>query len=287
MRRAGLIGALALLGVVNAVVLGGVVWNRSGEPQARLRLTERELPLHYSFYRSEEDSGLALRLTLSDGSRSPDWLDENKLRALGFRPERHYAADDTEAGRDKRALPRRAWVVLEFDGPAWRATLEARQQALVELAAKVAAGEATTAQLELRQQDLERLRRSGSRLVAVDAGRNAAQLRARYPDRARYLIVSGELRMWISRSRSAQQRGDGPRVGGYIEQILTRRIHVPLQHRAALHAALGGDLRARRHRDTESLSTPRYAVVLNYGARREPWVGDIVVLDGAEQGRQE
>src|SRR5207245_9835380 len=45
MRRAGLLSALALIVVTNAIVLAGVLSNRRGEPDAILTLTERELPL--------------------------------------------------------------------------------------------------------------------------------------------------------------------------------------------------------------------------------------------------
>lgn len=275
MRRGGLIGALVLVVLVNATVLAGVAWNRSGQPDATLRLTERELPLQYSFYRAEEDSGLALQLTLSEGSRAPDWLDADKLAALGFQPEPPGSEPATGRAGIKQALPRRAWVVLEFDGPAWQAALAARQQSLAAFDEKIAAGDATSQQRELGQQQLERMRVNGSRLVAVDAGADAAALRSRYPDRARYLITRAELRMRLSQPHASQRGAEAPVVRGYIRQLLPGRLHVPLQHRAAL----GGALPERRGRDAASPRAPRYAAVVNYGARREPWVEEIVALN--------
>jgi hypothetical protein len=279
MRRVGLFGALALLLVVNAAVLGGVAWNRSGQPEATLQLTERELPLSYRHVRLEKNSGLALTLGLFRDSRSPDWLNERKLRALGFRPERYYAMNESGYERDKRALPRRAYVVLEFDGPAWQAALEEREQQLAELSTKIAIGEATVKQRERLQNALQRMRHSGSRLVAVDAGDDAAVLRGRYPDATRYLITSAEFHMRIDRSESAERETGRPVVRGHIARIHSRRIHVPLQHRAALQSVLYDKRRGRRHRSAGSVDWPRYAVTLNFGKRHEPWVAGISGLD--------
>ena len=244
MRRAGLTGALVLLVVVNLAVLGGVAWNRAGQPEASLLLTERELPLYDSFVRAEENSGLALQLSLYAGSYSPDWLDERKLRTLGFRPERYDTADAAEDETGRQALPRQAWVVLEFDGPAWQAALADSETELAGLDGKIQSGESTLQQREYRQESLERMRQSSSRLVAVDAGTDAAVLRERYPDTTRYLISSAEIHLWMAPAPSPEENGDRPRVRGTL-QLLGDRIHVPLQQRAALQSALGGDVQNR------------------------------------------
>lgn len=276
MRRIGFFGALALLVVVNAMVLAGVAWNRTGEPQATLRLTERELPVHFSFYGLREDSGRALQLGLFEDDASPGWLDADKLRTLGFRPERYLAADDTAGVFYKRPPPRRAWVVLEFEGPAWEAAIAARERELLELANKIGEGEATNSQLERRHQSLERLRVSASRLVAIDAGLDPVALRERYADSSRYLIVSAELRMRIMRSSDPHIDEGDERVRGLIGEILTSRIHVPPQHRTALDAALGatGAVEPRRR----EAGPPRYEVLVNWGARYEPWIAEINLL---------
>ena len=278
MRRAGLLGALVLLVVVNLAVLGGVAWNRAGQPEASLLLTERELPLYDSFVRAEENSGLALQLTLYGGSYSPDWLDERKLLTLGFRPERHDTADAAEDETGKQALPRQAWVVLEFDGPAWQAALADSETELAGLEEKIRSGESTLQQQGYRQQSLQRMRQSSSRLVAVDAGTDAAVLRERYPDTTRYLIARAEIDMWTESARSSVENGDRPRVTGTL-QLLGDRIHVPLQQRAGLQSALGGDMQNRGQQAEDTVKLPRYAVVLNVGARHEPWVADIRPLD--------
>src|SRR6202035_2098013 len=120
-RRLGLIAALALVVLANAVVLTGVARNRSGT-DARVELTERECPLVKSL-KDDDDSGMALELTAhwpnglsEDGSPG---IDRETLRALGFdvsMPLNSPRAD----GFYRRALPRDAFVVLEMEGPAWR-----------------------------------------------------------------------------------------------------------------------------------------------------------------------
>ena len=276
MRPIGFFGALALIALVNAAVLGGVAWNRAGEPEATLRLTERELPVRTSFRRLREDSGMALQLTLLAPDNSPAWLDADKLRTLGFRPDRYLPPHDNGDACYKVAPPRRAWIVLEFEGPAWEAALVAREQELLDLQGKIVEGEATKQQLEDGQGALEHLRVGASRLVAVDAGLYPVALRERYADSSRYLIVNAELRMRVTRPCDRREDAGGQRVHGVIANILTRRIHVPTQHRAALDAALGEERGIKPSRG--EAGHPRYAVLLNWGARYEPWIAEIKAL---------
>ncbi|QKT02784.1 DUF4824 family protein [Ectothiorhodospiraceae bacterium 2226] len=273
MKRAGLLWALGLLVLVNGAVLAGAAWNRAGAPDAELLLTERELPLAYN-WRSGENSGVRLALTLAREAGSPRWLDEGKLRELGFEPQRFVR----EAARYKTPLPRRAYVVLEFDGPAWAALVEERVEALARMPALVEAGKQTAEQLRHAERELARVRVAGSRLVPVDAGKEPAALRERYPDRSRYAIVPAEIRM-LSHPQ------------GYISRLLTRSIHVPAPFHPALQAATArphaGDAASdagRKGADPWQVaaydyrSPPRYAVSLRYGQRNEPWIEDIRVL---------
>src|SRR6202035_290539 len=177
-RRLGLIAALALVVLANAVVLTGVARNRSGT-DARVELTERECPLVKSL-KDDDDSGMALELTAhwpnglsEDGSPG---IDRETLRALGFdvsMPLNSPRAD----GFYRRALPRDAFVVLEMEGPAWRRWLVEQQQ------------HADLAATQSQALDLDWERRMGTRLFYVAAGRDPEALRQRYPDRAHYLIL--------------------------------------------------------------------------------------------------
>lgn len=269
MKRFGWLAALLLVVVVNAVVLAGVAWNRSGEPDATLQLTERELPLLYRFSRSQENTGVAFRLNLSDGTNSPDWLDADKLRQLGFSVPQSGAGRDARDAWSKRPLPRQAWVVLEFDGPAWQALLAEQTQRLADARLAVEKGEVTREQVKSLEKALMRMRQSGSRLVAVDASTEPSALRARYPDSRRYLITGAKVRMRVEHSLSAEDESDSLAVKSYL-QLLVNRIHVPLQQQKVLQSVLGGELRNERSGDAQR--PPRYVVRLQYGRRYEPWV---------------
>ena len=96
-----LIAGVGLIVVVNAIVLGGVAYNRSSEPESALRLSERELAAPMRGYGNKENSGIALALNwrvlpaeTHDAKKnawayaynggSPDWLNPTKMLALGF-----------------------------------------------------------------------------------------------------------------------------------------------------------------------------------------------------------
>ena len=98
---------LGLILASNAIAPAGVWYNRSGEPQAQLQLSEREIQLPYdSWLRGEENSGLRLQLAWREADATWSWLDEAKLRELGFAP--------SDLGR---GAERPLWLVLELDGP--------------------------------------------------------------------------------------------------------------------------------------------------------------------------
>ena len=54
--------AAALLVLTNIIVLVGVAYNRMGDTETSLLLTERELSLPYRSYSKKENSGLSLRV---------------------------------------------------------------------------------------------------------------------------------------------------------------------------------------------------------------------------------
>lgn len=143
MRQRGVFIAVGLVLLANALVLAGVAYNRSGEPDTVMTLTEREMPVSTG-YLSQENSGVSLRIDAFHSSYLAgrggsyydafSWLDREKLESLGFNFEKQVSGD----GRydyHKRLLPRRTFAVLEFDGAAWDArkkTLEERLSSLDE-----------------------------------------------------------------------------------------------------------------------------------------------------------
>lgn len=274
MRRAGPILAVVVVILANLVALVGVARNRAGEPEAEVLLTERELPLAPW---TDESTGAFLQLEWQrsfPGSKiETPWFDRAKLESLGF--DCSYPAEGKDAREQYgRMVPRRAYVVLEYDGVAWLRWLEARE-----------------AEPEKTDAPTENARVSASRLLPIDVGRDPDELRRLYPDRTRCLIVPAIVApRWMLLEESQERPLWKPVLSGRIQSILGGEVHVPKDLGAALAAfraagsAVPGPARARdgerrgppvpqrRH------TPPRYEVRLRYGARHEPWVAGVSLL---------
>lgn len=288
-----LIAGIALIVLTNAVALGGVYFNRSGEAEARVVLTERELGFGWQSMDRHENSGLALHLAWRVESRDdegidyansgyfrqPAWLDQARMAALGFDvPLRSGAAggdeDEATERRYRRQLTRQALLVFEYDGPSWqRALLHAREAAARHAAAAAAnpGSEKFAAKAKSAAEQAALESSANSRLFAVDAGTDAAVLRARYPDRSRYLILRGNVR-----PDGLDAKCKPPVVGGRISDIAVGQVNVPLDLRAELD----------RIRDAPGQrapgSPPRYDVRLATGQRLEPWIEQVTALPAAK-----
>jgi len=271
MRRLRMWAAIALVAATNAVVLAGVAYNRSGEPEALVTLTERELPLAYTI---EENSGVGVRVDWRQYRKwnpysedaGPAWFDQKKLETVGYESSR--PVDDPSARLDyEKALPRKAFVVLEYEGEAWRTWIAEADRDRARIATQIGRQEATLKDLEEAEQDLDHLRRMNSRLIAVDVGLDPAALRAQYPDRAKYIIAPAEVRLILVREQTDKRGVKRPAyLGGVISSILVDRIAVPTELRSALDP----------FRQDSTLSPgphePRYRVTVKYGRRHEPWI---------------
>jgi hypothetical protein len=276
-----LAAGIGLILLTNAVALGGAWWNRAGEPESQLLLTERELVLPYRGYRMAENSGLALRLAwrVADGEGKaqqsnyggggvPAWLDGERMAALGFETRADPAGQEMQR-RYERQQPREVLIVLELAGPDWQAALQQAEENAVRHAAaatvnadsKEFANRAKRAQEAWRHEEL-----SSSRLFAIDAGRNLAALRARYPDTTRFMIIKGTLRPRLL-TRDKQQR-----FAGYINDISASRINVPFALRPVLEQL------QTRPRNVAEDEEPRYAASLAIGQRLEPWIVAVSAL---------
>ena len=266
---------LVLIALTNAVALGGVAYNRSGEPESVLKLTQREVLAPHGYALDREGGGLQLHLswrvlgTERDDAfywnfqGVPEWLDEAKLASLGFDVS-PLPAGRRAHWRDDRQLPREVLVVLELDGPAFQAALvRARDRAAKEMAKGEAAGKtgpgtpAAQAVTFLRNEET-----ANTRLFAVDVGRDAQALRAKFPDRTRYAIVLGKVRPSYQ-----SVRGKGARWTGYIEVIENARVNVPLEFRRAVESAPRSIARA-----TAAPEVPAIEVTVAFGKRFEPWI---------------
>ena len=268
-----LVAGLALIAVTNAVALVGAGYNRAGDPESRLTLTQRELLAPYSWGFRNENSGLTLRLQWrvlgaeEDGNYSyayrggaPGWFDKTKLAELGFDVSRPA---DAPAGRRYygRLLAQEVLLVLELDGPAYQAALDrARKWKDKEEALKAAnpGSQEFERRARLAREALEQEERRNSRLFVIDAGLEVGPLRARYPDRTRYAILRGRVRPWLSGS-------DGKsRVAGYVEDLSNDDIVVPLNQRRVLGPLEDSAMHLR--------DKARYEITVVFGRRLEPWI---------------
>jgi hypothetical protein len=261
MRRRLVIAAIVLVLAVNSLVLAGVAWNRAGEPQAELVLTERELAPPYAHWPRKENSGIGLRI--SRAMQDYDWLDRDKLVELGFDP-----GSFDQRPRDRwRSVDREVWLVLEYDGAAFEAVLARQRERLDRVRVDWASGKREVREVEVAQQHLNHLAMGSSRLMAIDAGRDRNALHARYPDRQRHAIVRGTVRM-----HAVQGPGDEvPEARARVVRLLPGQVHVPRR----FHSELAVALEQPRVR-TEA--PPRYHATLRYGRRGEPWLTAIEAM---------
>jgi hypothetical protein len=262
-----LVIGVAIILIVNAIALGGAAYNRSGSPDSTLHLSQRELSLPWRS--DDENSGMALSLkwrvpaqvdanavATSLGSyfaygHDPAWLDAAKLKSLGF--DVTLAKPEVEVRQDYRPLPRReVLLVLELDGPAYRQSLE-RMQRLVATSAKAPSPDAKTALRREAQED--------SRLFIVDAGLDAQDLRAKYPDRSHYAIVRGTVRpQWTD--VGAQRH-----LSGMIDQLSADTMHVPIDFRPFFVTKAG-----RAYSNTGAENSLPFTADVAFGKRFEPWI---------------
>lgn len=267
-RRHTLIGGLALILLTNAVALLGVYWNRSGEPESALTLTQRELQTPYNWGMNRENSGMALhlnwRVLSADKSwsypyarRNPEWLDQAKMLSLGFEA---MPADAPDGHRkNERQLGKEVFAVLELDGPAYQQALERARQRTAEEDAKLAAlpdDRRTRDEAKRAHETLTEEEQQNSRLFAVDAGLGVAQLRAQYPDRSRYAIVRAQVRPWSSTK-------DG--LIGSIDEISVEQINLPHEYHAVFD-------QNPPHAGPRGAAGRAFQARVAFGQRLEPWL---------------
>ncbi|HVY92340.1 MAG TPA: DUF4824 family protein, partial [Bryobacteraceae bacterium] len=175
MKRSSLIAAALIVLVANAFALVHAWRNRSGAVSAHIVLTERELPLSVSA--GEDDSSVELNLIWRSYDRpwndSADWLGAAKLAELGF--DTHVSPSSAGAPEFyQRERPRRAFVALEYNGPAWQrelASLNKQADDHPELASP--------------RPDPDKL----SRLLPIDASLDPAKLRAAHRDSSNVILI--------------------------------------------------------------------------------------------------
>lgn len=282
-RRLFAIGFFILI-TTNVIVLAGVAANRSGKPEALIELTERELQLPY-YNTKEENSGLSLRLdwrTLDEESdtssyygyysrsRYPEWFTADKLMELGFDLDA-FKKMSNKMEKYKEPIPKQVFIVLELDGEPYQRAVKRAEAALTKIKERSASHPDDRELKEKLKNAEKRLvdeNTSSPRLFAVDAGLYPEKLRAKYPDRGKYIITRG----LVEASRTHFNKKE--KINGYISELSVDNIHVPLEHRKIIDAVLEHSKPAKNEE-----RSPRYTAQVAYGSRFEPWIVSISSLE--------
>lgn len=287
-------GILILL--TNIVALGGVAWNRKGDPRTVMKLSERELYLPYNSQREfNENSGIALHLRWQSAEGwgrqgpykeihksgdpcEPGWLDQEKLKSLGFDVSQPAGTPEGKRHYDKE-LPREAFLVLEFNGPAYVRAVEAARKKLADQEALLKGyssgkwGSVTGVQDEVKylKRELEDIEQSETRLFVVDAGLNAQTLRTRYPDIAKYAIVHGEVKPGYF---VCGEKNNVTVIRGSVQELSITEINVPFRYRHQFEPLRRMFASGSLDEEKKGRAHP-YEVTLVYGQHLEPWIKEV------------
>jgi len=277
MRRYGFLAAILFLVLVNAVLFLRLAYNRGGEPEGKVTLTGREVAITEMIAlpdtAARKRPGSLVRLTYSGDC---PWFDAAKLEAVGFDCR-------VPPGSDApvylfRMRPRQTYVVLEYEGPAYEAWRRETEKNIKDLEEKEKKGEIKSGEKYLIKQSRESLI-SRSRLFPMDLGNDAAALRQRYPDRGRFIIAPGLVRIMPSGPKGGQPRGA-------VSHLLVESLSLSDRHRDQLEKILRGFEVPAGKPDSPGLMTPeqrpRLRFTLCYGQNYEPWVADIRLVEEAK-----
>jgi len=281
MRRTGLWWAAALVVASNIGAWGFAALNRSGEPEAVLELTERELRLPA---KQADNTALTLALAFERPRpagplrppREAGWFDRAKLQSIGF----DCSVPVTPENASRYMMPPRStYAVLEYEGEAWRRQMDepplepAQPPAQGATSEKPAAAEAAGtagAQPPEASSTGGQDRLLQSHLVAIDVGNDPVTLRQRYPDRRRVAIVEATAEMQFVNSP-----GQAPFLAGRVMSVLPGEINVPREWIMLLEG-----LQTERRATTRPppLHDPRYRVTVKWGRNLEPWIADVQLM---------
>jgi hypothetical protein len=264
MKLPWLLAALGVVAVSNAFVFTHVGRNRSS-PDSRMSLGDRELENVYA--NTAEDSRVHLRLRwnnptiefgyLGTTNDPPAWANEDRMKQLGFDTRLPPEPSDT-LQHFYRMPPREVFVALELGGPSFEEWLRNRD-------AKFRAQPAYQGRMS-PEENLEVERNTSSRLVAIDLASGPAELRRKYPDGSKVMILRGLVHLAGNTEK--------PRVYGQIQRVLNDQIYVPHD----LSDALPRDYSPFYVRDPQTglkFNEPRFVADVVVGGNFEPWVADL------------
>jgi len=266
--RTLLILALSLVLLVNSFILIGVWYNRSGEAESTVLLTEREMRMPYSWSNDQTF------LRISWRNASSEWFDQQKLESLGF--------DFSEAEYNTHFIETKAILVLEYDGDAYQQAVKIAQSRVERVERKLTqlnAGKEIQAELndefedELQedlqadlkdaQENLKYEQLSASRLFIVDAGLDEEKLRTQYPDNQRYILTYGIVDV---RASMPYDENETLVFTGRVDQLSVKRLHIESEMFAKINKLKSNTQYSR------NTMPPRFSVEVHFGQRLEPWI---------------
>jgi hypothetical protein len=274
-----LTASLFLVVLTNAIALGGVAYNRGGQPHSTLELTERELRISRRDWLDNETSGIDLDVRWRIRPRKTDsyepeyswdrelhWLSEAQKKQLGFIAPKALTRDD--AGDSTWDPPtREAFVVLENDGATHRAAIEQARKHLAR-ATKLAAANSGVKifreRLDSAREQLKEEESFATRLFLIDVDPDADALRARYSDRSRYAIVRAHLDAAIANQEHVLHSAI------YVTSLDIDTISVPHEFRAIIEP-----LSTPNDRYSYKEQAPRFEATVHWGRRLEPWITQV------------
>jgi len=251
--------AFLLIIVTNIFILMGVSSNRS-EITSSITMTERELQIPYSS--NKENTGISLNIkwrVLNTNkkisyyyNRQASWLNKDELKSLGF-----DIQNITKQKKYKPAPKKEVFLVLEYDGDAYKTTLE---QIKLDLVEKQKQGNKLKIKNATKALHVEQ--NSASRLFVIAAGNDYTKLREIYKDTSKYIIAKGIVK--------AHYNIQTKELSGYINSLSVTSLHVELKYKQILTK-----LTKNKSIKYNSDEKPRYKVKVKYGSRYEPWVSGI------------
>jgi hypothetical protein len=269
MRRYGPWLAAALVVLSNLAAWRVAALNRSGEPEAVLVLTERELQLPE---KQTENTALTLRLVFDRWRERGDtvvreagWFDRAKLESIGFDASRPATAENADYYRTRP--PRATYVALEYEGALWLKDLEQaprEPQPPSSFTVPESAIQNGVVRLAPRDPFLD------SHLTPIDVDNDPAALRARHPDTRAVAVVEATVAL-----RYVGNAGQTPFLMGRVTSVRPAEINVPREWRGALEG-LQPDAQPGTWPPLQR--EPRFRVTVSWGKRLEPWITNVELL---------
>ncbi|MDY0117466.1 MAG: DUF4824 family protein [Sulfurimonadaceae bacterium] len=234
--------------VTNVFIFIHIYNNRADEPTSHTYLSLREL--YHSDHKNWENSGISLRILF----RSPPyagatWLDEKKLREIGFSSNELYKSE--KRGQN---IKKELFIVLEQNANKYQESLQKFHNEVLQ--AKALYEDKKDRQSKNKYEDAEHSynneKTRPSRLFAIDAGQTYEQLRHKYSDTNRYIIVKGIIQV-IDENKMTRR--------GIIRELSRSNIYLPKK----LHKDF---LQKYNHKQDEN----EEFIEVKYGTLYEPWI---------------